>query len=78
MTKVLYFDSGDMFGNPYDFVGGVNQEKIFDTSDIDKIEKIVLYFFQGNDFVDINDIEVPAADVENIFARDIYLSLDMI
>lgn len=53
-TKQIYelnFNSDDMVGNPYQFEIPFSQEKVFDISFINSINRIEVYFYQGNNFI---------------------------
>lgn len=78
----LYLNCDDMMGNPYNFQSYYHQEKLFDISQIGKITKMALYFYQdAGTFV--NDIgePIPATDflggeiADNLFTIDPYISL---
>jgi hypothetical protein len=45
ITKSLYLDSSEMFGNPYAFTVFSTQEKKFDISPIGIIDSMTLYFY---------------------------------
>lgn len=58
ITKSLYLDSSEMFGDPYSFVLFSTQSKKFSLKDFGIIDKITIYFyknFQSND--EINAIK---------------------
>ena len=48
----LTFSSADMIGNPYQFESYFYQEKVFDISNINNINKIDIYFYQDGQFKD--------------------------
>ena len=50
--ELIFFDSDDMFGNPYNFVGATTQEKVFDISSYSEINNIEVYLYQNSDFID--------------------------
>jgi hypothetical protein len=58
ITKSLYLDSSEMFGDPYSFVLFSTQSKKFSLKDFGIIDKITIYFyknFQSSD--EINPIK---------------------
>ena len=59
VVYVLDFSSADMIGNPYQFEEFFSQEKVFDISYINKIKRIDVYFYQGNNFIDGNGESIP-------------------
>ena len=74
ITRTLYLDSSDMFGDPYAFTIYSTQAKKFDLSEIGVIDRITVYFFQGNDFTYYDGqktVAYPMAMVPNIFVKDI-------
>ncbi len=89
ITKSLYLDSSEMFGNPYAFTVFSTQEKKFDISTTGVIDSMTLYFYQNNDFTYFNgkeNIPVPVektikvingvkteVPTENLFVKNIYL-----
>lgn len=76
-TKVVELSSKEMFGNPYNFTIFAPQAKVFNVVSAGVIEKIKLYLYQNNDFV--NDREeriVPMTGTpENIFVKNIEIGL---
>ena len=50
--ELIFFDSDDMFGNPYNFIGATTQEKVFDISSYSEINSIEVYLYQNSDFID--------------------------
>lgn len=88
-VAVNYLDTLDMVGNPYYFDSFFWQEKVFDISALKKITKISLYFYQKQNFYDINGEKVPSNLVQsdenfdefgeelppNLFTRNFSLSL---
>lgn len=46
-----YLDSGDMYGNPYNYSTFFTQEQIFDIKGIEEITGMRLCLYQNNDFV---------------------------
>ena len=89
ITKSLYLDSSEMFGNPYAFTVFSTQEKKFDISPIGIIDSMTLYFYQNNDFIYFNgkeNIPIPVektvkiingaqtrVPTENLFVNNVYL-----
>jgi hypothetical protein len=80
------FDCSKMRGNPYAFESYFQQEIVFDITEIYKIKKMSLIFYQKADFYDNEgnlipttgtfygeDIEIPLDN--NLFVKDIYLAL---
>lgn len=62
----LTFNNDDMYGNPYQFEDYFSQEKVFDISNINKINQIDVYFYQSGNFKDGNGNLIPYTDtVEN-------------
>ena len=50
----LTFNNDDMYGNPYQFEDYFSQEKVFDISNMNKINQIDVYFYQSGNFKDGN------------------------
>lgn len=50
--ETIFFDTEDMFGNPYNFIGATTQEKVFDISSYSEITDIEMYLYQNADFID--------------------------
>ena len=75
--KVCRLSCDDMFGNPYNFEGFFSQAKVFDISDINKITKMELWFFQKEgSFLNSNGEAVSYENLpNNIFVKDINISL---
>ena len=83
---IAELDSDDMLGNPYEFDSFYHQEKVFDISNINNIEKIEVYLYQNKDFKGINpEIEEELIDVSpvdvfgndkpaNLWCQDVYLA----
>lgn len=81
MKRSLYLDSSEMFGNPYAFTIFAPQSKTFDLSNVGIVDKMILYFYQNNDFIYFDgSTEVPInsdpalATVPNIFLKNIYIA----
>ena len=72
VVYVLDFNSADMIGNPYQFEEFFSQEKVFDISYINKIKRIDVYFYQGNNFIDGNGEYIPFL-VKNNYDTDMEL-----
>ena len=79
---VLYLNCADMNGNPYDFQSYYTQEKVFDISQIGKIQTMSLEFYQTpGTFKSAEGKLVPYTDFlgnslpPNLFADDVYISL---
>ena len=76
-TKIVELSSKEMFGNPYNFTIFAPQAKVFNVVSAGVIEKIKLYLYQNNDFV--NDREeriIPIMGTpENIFVKNIEIGL---
>lgn len=83
----LDFSSADMIGNPYQFEDYFSQEKVFDISYIGKINRLDVYFYQNNDFIDGTGTKISTdyGDsgtgfvVNNLFVGDVgvYLGYDI-
>lgn len=82
MVETIFYLSSvtDMIGNPYRFSAYHEQEKVFDISDLGKILKIELYFYQKpNSFFDANGNLVSNEDTfekplpNNLFTKDAYI-----
>jgi hypothetical protein len=64
-----------MIGNPYNYENFFAQTKIFDIDTIHKITNIELYFFQNNNFRDINNNLISGNEnYYNIFVKDFSVS----
>ena len=84
----LTFNNDDMYGNPYQFEDYFSQEKVFDISNINKINQIDVYFYQSGNFKDGNGNLIPYTDTvegetielpNNLFVDNvaIYLGYDI-
>lgn len=84
----LTFNNDDMYGNPYQFEDYFSQEKVFDISNINKINQIDVYFYQSGNFKDGNGNLIPYTDTveneiiklpDNLFVNNvaIYLGYDI-
>lgn len=62
----LTLSNDDMYGNPYNFETYFNQEKVFDISNINNIEKVEVWFYQNQNFLDGNGNLVPYAEESDI------------
>ena len=58
-VTVLPFDCYEMAGNPYNFESFFTQEKVFDISYIQNIQKICVIFYQSADFKTAEDQLIP-------------------
>ena len=81
-TKVCRLNCSDMFGNPYNYESFFPVNKVFDISNINKITKMELWFFQKEgSFLDIEGNLIPYKNINNenlpnnIFVKDINVSL---
>ena len=83
-TYILYFNTNDMNGNPYEFDTYFQQEKVFDISQFKNITEMSLRFYQKKgSFKDSEEILLPVytADSDitkpqstsNLFVNDIYI-----
>lgn len=59
LVTVLPFNCNEMAGNPYNFTSFFTQEKVFDISYIQNIQRIQVVFYQGADFKDAQGNLVP-------------------
>lgn len=78
----LYLSSKEMYGNPFNFISYVQQEKVFDISALGRILSMELFFYQApGTFIDKWGKQVPYQDeygnalVPNIFVKDPYVCL---
>lgn len=51
IQRVFRFDSSEFFGNPYKFSISSNQAKKFNIKDYNRITKVIVEFYQTNNFV---------------------------
>lgn len=58
-VTVLPFDCYEMAGNPYEFDSFFTQEKVFDISHIQNIQKICVVFYQSADFKNAEGNLIP-------------------
>ena len=83
-TYVLYLNSSDMNGNPYEFDTYFQQEKVFDISQFKNITEMSLRFYQKQgSFKDSEEILLPVYTADNditkpqstsnLFVNDIYI-----
>lgn len=83
-TYILYLNTNDMNGNPYEFDTYFQQEKVFDISQFKNITEMTLRFYQKKgSFKDSEEILLPVytADSDitkpqstsNLFVNDIYI-----
>lgn len=77
MSKILYFDCSEMFGNPYIFTTKYLQEKLFDISGMDAITSIQIAFYQSKNFeiVSGTPLEYAGLEADNLFVSDIQVRL---
>lgn len=70
------FDCADMVGNPYAFESYYQQEIIFDISNLYKIKRMELQFYEKpGSFINGQNEQIPFENLPpNIFTQDIYLS----
>lgn len=84
----LTFNNDNMYGNPYQFEDYFSQEKVFDISNINRINQIDVYFYQSGNFKDGNGNLIPYTDTvedetiklpNNLFVDNvaIYLGYDI-
>ena len=73
--KKCVLDSSSMFGNPYNFTTNSSQQMIYPIQNIDEIKEIKIYFYQNNNFTNIEGelIEVAEGSPNNLFVSNIYL-----
>ncbi len=58
-TENYYFNTREMYGNPYAFYEPETQQILFDVSKFKLIKSIEAYFWQDHKFVDINNNAIP-------------------
>lgn len=58
-VTVLPFNCMEMVGNPYNFESYFTQEKVFDISYIQNIQRICVVFYQGDDFLNSGKNPIP-------------------
>lgn len=76
--RTIYLNVKDMLGNPYQFDGYYEQEKVFDISEYGEITGIKLSFFQTKQSFKREDGELfAAADHANLFVKNIKIFLGM-
>lgn len=78
----IKFSSLDMYGNPYNFQSFMEQESVFDISDLGNIYRMELYFYQvPNTFKDKDGNLIPYQTItksrlpDNLFVKDPYICL---
>lgn len=73
--KKCVLDSSSMFGNPYNFTTNSSQQMIYPIQNIDEIKEIRIYFYQNDNFTNIEGelIEVAEGSPNNLFVSNIYL-----
>jgi hypothetical protein len=77
ITKSIYLDSSEMFGNPYAFTIFATQAKTFDITSLGIVDGMTLWFYQNQDFVYYNgktEVALPIEMTANIFVKDIYIA----
>ena len=80
ITKSVYLDSSEMFGNPYAFTIFATQAKTFDITSIGTIDGMTLWFYQNNDFIYFDGKEERFLEVDerlltpNIFVTNVCVS----
>lgn len=77
ITKSIYLDSSEMFGNPYAFTIYATQAKTFDITQIGTIDGMTLWFYQNQDFTYFDgkiEQTVPISEIANIFVKDVYIA----
>lgn len=80
ITKSVYLDSSEMFGNPYAFTIFATQAKTFDITSIGTIDGMTLWFYQNNDFIYFDGQKEKFLEVDerlltpNIFVNNVYVA----
>ena len=75
IMATYYLSSKDMYGDPYQFNGYYQQQKVFDITDIGVFDKIKLRFYQNKNFLDVNNKLLPISDnLDNILPDNIFIS----
>lgn len=80
VTKSIYLDSSEMFGNPYAFTIFATQAKTFDISSLGTVDGMTLWFYQNNDFVYFDGEQEKFLEVDsrlltpNIFVNNVYIA----
>lgn len=80
ITKSVYLDSSEMFGNPYAFTIFATQAKTFDITSIGTIDGMTLWFYQNNNFIYFDGKEERFLEVDerlltpNIFVTNVCVS----
>lgn len=75
----LNYSSQEMFGNPYNFETYFIQEKVFDISEIPEFHKVVVYFYQSNNFKDELGAAIPYSytledSIETKYPNNLFVS----
>lgn len=73
----IYFDSSEMFGNPYSFTIYTPQSKVVDISKLGIIDGMTLFLYQNNDFTYYDGVKLERLKKEltnNILVTDIFVS----
>lgn len=71
----INYTSDEMYGNPYKYDTYYSQEAVFDITKMDNIKEVEVFLYQEKDFYDREGNYVPVADLDNIFVKDVELSL---
>ena len=71
----INYTSDEMYGNPYKYDTYYSQEAVFDITKMDNIKEVEVFLYQEKDFYDRKGNYVPIADLDNIFVKDVELSL---
>ena len=77
ITKSVYLDSSEMFGNPFAFLIPATQAKTFDISSLGIVDGMTLWFYQDNNFVYYNgskEENVNSFGIPNIFISNVHLA----
>ena len=70
----MTFSNEDMYGNPYQFENYFSQEKVFDISTLNAINKIEVYFYQNGSFKNGDGELIPwQDDFGNKMPNNIYV-----
>lgn len=81
ITTTFYLDSSDMFGNVYNFQTYIKQEEVYNISNLGKIKKMTLTFYQQpGSFMTDADVAIPYSNehgnfLDNLFTKDPYVCL---
>lgn len=74
-TRVLYLETADMIGNPYNFETYYNQEKVFDIEPFGGVSYIKLEFFQdaGSFYTQNGSLVSYRDDFDNLIFSNLYV-----